>query len=41
MTGLKGALLTLGLALLAVILWRAGPGAVLEALRPVGWGSSS
>jgi len=38
MTGLKGALLTLGLALLAVILWRAGPGAVLEALRPVGWG---
>ena len=38
MTGLKGALLTLGLALLAIILWRAGPGAVLEALRPAGWG---
>jgi putative membrane protein len=38
MRGLKGALLTLGLALLAVILWRAGPGAVMEVLRPVGWG---
>jgi putative membrane protein len=38
MRGLKGALLTLGLALLAAILWRAGPGAVMEVLRPVGWG---
>jgi len=38
MRGLKGALLLLGLALLGLILWRVGPGAVLTALWPVGWG---
>lgn len=38
MRGLKGALLLVGLGLFGLILWRVGIGAVLAALRPVGWG---